>query len=219
MPSPTYDHTGAKPGCSPIYPPDVEWLKKELAKYDPKEPKIVVNHYNAGSIDNREELDAIYKANNVRCTSAATGRKCSTGSSARPTGDGRWASREGGDVLGGPSRPRLIGIAHWEVHKSTWVDATIVKKVAPRCSVRDQNRIDAPTNSPPIERRKLGSASKPDGPEVAIPASIRAPLHVRPALTKAWNSGDPNPNPPDNSPAAKSETAGTNFGIGRPHCR
>ena len=66
MPSPTYDCSERqKPGYSPIFGPDIEWLKKELAKYDPKVPKIVVNHYNAGSITNREELDAIYAANSV----------------------------------------------------------------------------------------------------------------------------------------------------------
>ena len=66
MPSPTYDSSGkSPPGSSPIYKPDLEWLKKELAKYGPKEPKIVVNHFNAGSIMNREEIDALYKANGV----------------------------------------------------------------------------------------------------------------------------------------------------------
>jgi hypothetical protein len=66
MPSPTYDNSGKSPaGCSPIYPPDLEWLKKELAKHDPKAPKIVVNHFNAGSITNRAEVDALYKANSV----------------------------------------------------------------------------------------------------------------------------------------------------------
>jgi len=66
MPSPTYDPTarfGA--GYSPVFPPDLEWLKRELAKYDPREPKIVVNHYNAGSITNRAQLDGIYRGNNV----------------------------------------------------------------------------------------------------------------------------------------------------------
>ena len=66
MPSPTYDMTGKyTPGSSPIYKPDLQWLKKELAKYDRKIPKIVVNHFNAGSITNRSEIDPIYEENNV----------------------------------------------------------------------------------------------------------------------------------------------------------
>ncbi len=66
MPSPTYDTTGKYPaGSSPIFKPDLEWLRKELAKYDKKTPKIVVNHFNAGSITNREEIDAIYRENGV----------------------------------------------------------------------------------------------------------------------------------------------------------
>lgn len=66
MPTPTYDTSGKqKPGFSPVFKPDLDWFRKELAKYDPKEPKIVINHFNAGSITNRTELDTIYKEHNV----------------------------------------------------------------------------------------------------------------------------------------------------------
>lgn len=133
MPSPTYDHSGAKPGCSPIYPPDIDWLKKELAKYGAKEPKIVVNHFNAGSIDNREELDAIYKANNVLLHLCGHWEKVQHWK----FGDTDWvmdAGHRGKDGTFSVIRVGRdsIGLAHWETDKARWVDATIVRKIPAR---------------------------------------------------------------------------------------
>jgi hypothetical protein len=64
--SPTYDMSGkSEPGFSPIYEPDLEWLTAELAKYSARTPKIMICHFNAGSITNRALLDSIYQENNV----------------------------------------------------------------------------------------------------------------------------------------------------------
>jgi hypothetical protein len=135
MPSPTYDHTGKAVGAgsSPIYPPDLEWLKKELAKYGPKEPKIVVNHFNAGSISNRAELDAIYKENNVLLHLCGHWEKVQHWK----FGETDWVMDAGHRADDGTFSVVVVGrdriaLAHWMSKAGKWHDATLVKKIPPR---------------------------------------------------------------------------------------
>jgi hypothetical protein len=134
MPSPTYDNSGAsKPGCSPIYPPDLAWLKKELAKYDPKEPKIVVNHFNAGSITNREELDAIYRPNNVLlhlCGHWETVQHWRWGETDWVM-DAGHRGRDGSFSAVHVGRDR-IALAHRLSVEGRWHEAVLVRKIPPR---------------------------------------------------------------------------------------
>ena len=134
MPSPTYDASGKqKPGFSPLFKPDLDWLKKELAKYDPKEPKIVVNHYNAGSITNREELDAIYQSHTVLLHLCGHwehvehwrfgGTDWSMDAGHRDD-DGTFSVIHVG-------RDRLT-LAHWMTREGKWHDKTIVRDLPPR---------------------------------------------------------------------------------------
>lgn len=134
MPSPTYDNSGkSQPGCSPIYPHDVAWMKKELAKYGPKEPKIVVNHFNAGSITNREEIDAIYKENNVLLHLCGHWEKVQHWR----FGETDWVMDAGHRANDGTFSVIRVGrdsihIAHWVAEKGTWQDATIARKLPAR---------------------------------------------------------------------------------------
>lgn len=134
MPSPTYDNSGKSPaGSSPIYPPDVEWLKKELAKYDPRTPKIVVNHFNAGSILNRAEIDAIYKDQGVLL------HLCGHWESVQ-----HWhfagcdwvmdAGHRGTDGTFSAVRvgKESIDLAHWQVRDAKWSEKTLSRKIPAR---------------------------------------------------------------------------------------
>lgn len=134
MPSPTYDNSGKSPaGSSPIYPPDVEWLKKELAKHDRKAPKIVVNHFNAGSILNRAEIDAIYKEHHVvlhLCGHWEAVQHWTVGAT-------EWvmdAGHRGSD--GSFSVVRVgkesIDVAHRLPHTATWHPKSVSLKISPR---------------------------------------------------------------------------------------
>jgi hypothetical protein len=134
MPSPTYDHSGASPaGSSPVHAPDLEWLKRELAKYDPKTPKIVVNHFNAGSILNRAEIDAIYAAHGVVLHLCGHWEKvqhwtfgsCDWVMDAGHRGDdGTFSAVQVG-------RDR-IALAHRSSRDGRWADATLVKPIPAR---------------------------------------------------------------------------------------
>jgi calcineurin-like phosphoesterase family protein len=134
MPSPTYDNSGkSPPGTSPIYKPDVDWLKKELAKYAPKEPKIVVNHFNAGSITNREEIDALYKENGVVL------HLCGHWEQVQHWryGETDWVMDAGHRGKDGTFSAVRVGrdsiqIAHWVTDKATWHEAVIDRKIASR---------------------------------------------------------------------------------------
>ena len=134
MPSPTYDNSGKSPsGCSPIYPPDLEWLKKELAKYDPKTPKIVVNHFNAGSIVNREEIDRLYAANNVLF------HFCGHWESVQhwEVGGTEWVMDAGHRGTDGTFAAVRVGrdaiaVAHWRTQEGRWLDKTATRKIPAR---------------------------------------------------------------------------------------
>ena len=134
MPSPTYDSSGkSPPGSSPIYKPDLEWLKKELAKYGPKEPKIVVNHFNAGSIMNREEIDALYKENGVLLHLCGHWEKVQHWR----FGDTDWVMDAGHREKDGTFSAIRVGkdsiqIAHWMTDQAKWHEAVIDRKIAPR---------------------------------------------------------------------------------------
>lgn len=134
MPSPTYDNSGKSPaGCSPVYPPDIEWLKKELAKYGPKEPKMIVNHFNAGSIMNRAELDAIYQANNVIFHFCGhwervehwsfSGTDWVMDAGHRGTDGSFSAVRVGRDA---------IEVAHWRTGEGRWLEQVVRRKIPAR---------------------------------------------------------------------------------------
>jgi hypothetical protein len=134
MPSPTYDNSGESPaGSSPIYPPDLEWLRKELAKYERGEPKIVVNHYNAGSILNRAEIDAIYREHNVlfhfcghweRVQHWRIGETDWVMDAGHRGDDGTFAAVHVG-------RDR-IAVAHYRAKDAAWLEPAIVRKIPPR---------------------------------------------------------------------------------------
>jgi len=134
MPSPTYDVTGRHgAGNSPLFKPDLDWLRKELAKYDSKEPKIVVNHYNAGSITNREEIDAIYRENNVLLHLCGHWEKVQhwhfgvtdwVMDASHRADDGTFSVVHAG-------RDRLA-LAHWMSREGRWNEAVIVRKIPPR---------------------------------------------------------------------------------------
>lgn len=134
MPSPTYDNSGKSPsGSSPIYKHDLEWLRRELAKYDPKTPKIVVNHFNAGSIMNRTELDAIYEAGNVVL------HLCGHWEKVQHWRFGRcdWVMDAGHRDLDGTFSALQVGrdritVAHRKSREGSWHDATLVKKIEAR---------------------------------------------------------------------------------------
>jgi hypothetical protein len=134
MPSPTYDNSGKSPaGSSPIYKPDVDWLKKELAKYDPKEPKMVVNHYNAGSILNRAEIDAIYKENNVLLHLCGHWEKVQHWT----FGGTDWVMDAGHREKDGTFSAVRVGrdavhVAHWLPSDGKWVDVVIARKIPSR---------------------------------------------------------------------------------------
>lgn len=134
MPSPTYDSSarfGA--GNSPVFPPDLEWLKKELAKYDPQEPKIVVNHYNAGSITNRADLDTIYKEHNVLLHFCGHWEKVQHWH----FGNTDWvmdAGHRGDDATFSAvevGRDR-IAVAHWMVREGRWHETVLVRSIPAR---------------------------------------------------------------------------------------
>jgi len=134
MPSPTYDLSARHgAGFSPIFPPDLEWLKKELAKYDPKEPKIVVNHYNAASIVNRADLDAIYRDNNVLLHLCGHWEKVQhwrfggtdwVMDASHRADDGTFSAVQVG-------RNRLA-VAHWMTREGRWHETVIVREIPPR---------------------------------------------------------------------------------------
>ncbi len=134
MPSPTYDYSGKSPaGSSPIYKADLEWLKKELAKYDPKEPKIVVNHFNAGSIMNRAEIDALYKQHHVLlhlCGHWETVQHWRVGETDWVMDAGHRA-KEGSFSVVRVGRDTL-SVAHWMTFPATWHETTIQRTIAPR---------------------------------------------------------------------------------------
>ncbi len=134
MPSPTYDISGRHgAGFSPIYKPDIDWLKKELSKHDPKDPKIVVNHYNAGSITNRVELDEIYRENGVILHLCGHWERVEHWR----FGETDWvmdAGHRGDDgtfsvIRVGRDR---IDLAHWMSKAGRWHDATITRKIPAR---------------------------------------------------------------------------------------
>ncbi len=132
--TPTYDTSGAsKPGYSPVFPPDLDWLRKELARHDPKTPKIVVNHFNAGSITNREEIDAIYKENNVllhlcghweRMEHWRFGATDWVMDAGHRGDDGTFSVVQVG-------RDRLT-VAHWMTKEKRWHEKAIVREIPPR---------------------------------------------------------------------------------------
>lgn len=134
MPSPTYDSSPAqKPGYSPIFGPDLEWLRRELAKYDPKLPKIVVNHYNADSITNREELDAIYAANNVLLHLCGHWERVQHWQ-LRSTDwvmDAGHRGEDGTFSVVRVERERLV-LAHWVVRTGSWHDIILIRRIPPR---------------------------------------------------------------------------------------
>lgn len=134
MPSPTYDNSGKSPaGSSPIYKPDLDWLRKELAKYGPKEPKFVVNHFNAGSIMNREELDALYKAHNVLLHLCGHWEKVQHWR----IGETDWVMDAGHRGTDGTfsvvhvGRDR-IALAHRMGAEPRWHESVVVRKIPPR---------------------------------------------------------------------------------------
>ncbi len=134
MPSPTYDNSGkSPPGSSPIFKPDLDWLKKELAKYDPKAPKIVVNHYNAGSIMNRTEIDALYKDHNVLFHLCGHWEKVQHWK----FGDTDWVMDAGHRGTDGTFSALRVGkdaidLAHWSVADAKWVEAVVSRKIPAR---------------------------------------------------------------------------------------
>jgi hypothetical protein len=134
MPSPTYDNSGkSPPGESPIYKHDLDWLKKELAKYDPKEPKIVVNHFNAGSIMNRSEIDALYKANNVLLHLCGHWEKVQHWR----FGDTDWIMDGGHRAKDGTFSVVRVGrdsvaLAHWVPFEKKWHEATVRRRIPAR---------------------------------------------------------------------------------------
>lgn len=134
MPSPTYDNSGkSPPGSSPIYKADLEWLRKELAKYDAGEPKVVVNHFNAGSIMNRKEIDAIYAKNNVLLHLCGHWEKVQHWR----IGDTDWVMDAGHRADDGTfsvihvGRDR-IALAHWMSKEAKWHEKVIVRKIPAR---------------------------------------------------------------------------------------
>jgi len=134
MPSPTYDNSGkSPPGSSPIYKHDLDWLKKELAKYDPKEPKIVVNHFNAGSIMNRAEIDALYKEHNVLL------HLCGHWEQVQHWrfGETDWVMDAGHRAKDGTFSVVRVGrdalsVAHWMPFQNKWHEASIQRKLPAR---------------------------------------------------------------------------------------
>jgi len=134
MPTPTYDTSDQqKPGYSPVFPPDLDWLKQELARHDPKAPKIVVNHFNAGSITNREALDAIYEKHNVLLHLCGHWERVEHWR----FGGTDWvmdAGHRGDDgtfSVVHVGRDRLT-LAHWVTKEGRWHDKTIVRDLPPR---------------------------------------------------------------------------------------
>jgi len=134
MPSPTYDNSGrSAPGTGPIEKHDVDWLKKELAKYDPKEPKIVVNHFNAGSITNRAEIDAIYKENGVILHLCGHWERVEHWH----VGDTDWVMDAGHREKEGTFSVVRVGrdsisLAHWMTDPAKWHETILARKIAPR---------------------------------------------------------------------------------------
>jgi hypothetical protein len=134
MPTPTYDGT-AKHGAgnSPVFPPDLEWLKKELAKYDPKEPKVVVNHYNAASIVNRPEIDAIYKDHNVLLHLCGHWEKVQHWR----FGNTDWVMDSGHRADDGTFSVVQVGrhrvaLAHWMTREGRWHENVLVRDIPAR---------------------------------------------------------------------------------------
>ena len=134
MPTPTYDTSGKqKAGFSPVFKPDLDWLRKELAKYDPREPKIVVNHFNAGSITNREEIDAIYKEHNVLLHLCGHWEKVQHWR----FGITDWVMDAGHRADDGTFSVVQVGrdriaLAHRMSREGRWHEAVIVRKIPPR---------------------------------------------------------------------------------------
>jgi hypothetical protein len=134
MPSPTYDYAGkSPPGFSPIFKADLEWLKKELAKYDPKEPKIVVNHFNAGSMTNRADIDALYKENNVLLHLCGHWERVEHWH----VGETDWVMDAGHREKEGTFSVVRVGretlsVAHWMTFPAKWHATTIHRKITPR---------------------------------------------------------------------------------------
>jgi hypothetical protein len=134
MQTPTYDMSGkSKPGFSPVFKPDLEWLTRELAKYDPETPKIVINHFNAASITNRADLDAIYEKNNVLLHFCGHWEKVQHWR----FGKTDWvmdAGHRGDDGTFSVVRigQKGIVVAHWVTKSGSWHDKTIVREIPPR---------------------------------------------------------------------------------------
>ena len=134
MPSPTYDTSGKSPsGSSPVYPPDLEWLRKELAKYDPKTPKFVVNHFNGGSIMNRKEIDALYEKNNVLLHLCGHWEKVQhwKGGGAEWVMDGGHRADDGTFSVIRVGRDR-IDLAHRMTSAGRWHEKTLTLKIPAR---------------------------------------------------------------------------------------
>ena len=134
MPSPTYDSSGKYPaGTSPVFRHDVEWLKRELAKYDPATPKVVVCHFNAGSITNRTQIDDLYKPNGVVLHLCGHWEKVQ-----------HWRFNETDWVMdaghrgddGTFSAIRVgrdrISLAHWNTKAGGWHEAVLDRPIPPR---------------------------------------------------------------------------------------
>jgi len=134
MPSPTYDNSGkSPPGSSPIMKPDLEWLKKEFAKYDRREPKIVVNHFNAGSIMNRAEIDALYKDNNVLLHLCGHWERVEHWK----VGETDWVMDAGHREKEGTFSVVRVGrdslsVAHWMTFAKKWHETTVQRKLPAR---------------------------------------------------------------------------------------
>lgn len=134
MPSPTYDCTGKYPaGTSPVFRHDLEWMKRELAKYPPAVPKIVVCHFNSGSITNRTEIDALYKDNGVALHLCGHWEKVQHWRH----GGTDWvmdAGHRGDDGTFSAIRVGrdTISLAHWATKAGGWHEAVLKREIPPR---------------------------------------------------------------------------------------
>jgi hypothetical protein len=113
--------------------PDLEWLKKELAKYDRREPKIVVNHFNAGSIMNRAEIDALYKENNVLLHLCGHWERVEHWK----VGETDWVMDAGHREKEGTFSVVRVGrdslsVAHWMTFAKKWHETTVQRKLPAR---------------------------------------------------------------------------------------
>ena len=132
--TPTYDLSGDSPaGSSPIYEHDLKWLRAELAKYDPKDLKIMVCHYNYGSILNRAEVDAIYAKHNVVLHLCGHWEKIQhwRGKITDYVMDSGCRARDSSFSVVRVARDRLT-LAHYRAEKGAWSSQTIVRMIPAR---------------------------------------------------------------------------------------